>query len=132
MHHHRHAELARELLGRREMIRVSVGVDEIVDPQTVACGQRDVAVDLTELRVDQGGGASLLAADQVGAAAAGGHGFKDHSLLRKRSVQMVRRGLAAIIVDRSYAFAIVIMMGLSRLFLALTTAGSSYNASQRQ
>jgi hypothetical protein len=32
MRHHRHAELARELLGCREMIGVHMGVDEIADP----------------------------------------------------------------------------------------------------
>ena len=52
------------------MIRVSMGVDEIADAQPILCGQRDVAVDLAELRVDQRRGAGLLAADQVGPAAA--------------------------------------------------------------
>ena len=78
MHHHRHVELARELLGGREMIRVRMGVDEIVDAQTILGGERHVAVDLAEFRVDQRRGASVLAADQVGAAAAGGDSFEYH------------------------------------------------------
>ncbi len=45
MHHHRHTELARELLGCGEMIRVRVRVDEIPDAQTVPCGQRQVTVE---------------------------------------------------------------------------------------
>ena len=78
MHDHRHTELVRELLGCREMIRVRVGIDEVADPQTVARGERDVAVDLAEFRVDQRRGAGLLAADEVGAAAAGGYCFENH------------------------------------------------------
>jgi len=52
MHHYRYAELARELLGCGEMIRMCVRIDEISDAQTVPRGQRGVAVDLAKLRVD--------------------------------------------------------------------------------
>ncbi len=52
MHHYRHTELARELLRCREMICVRMGIDGIPDTQTLSCGQRDVAVDLPEFRVD--------------------------------------------------------------------------------
>ena len=76
MHYHRDCELAGELLGRREMIRMRVRVDEISDAQAVLCSQRNVAVDLAKLRIDQHCGASLLATDEVGAAAADGHCFK--------------------------------------------------------
>jgi hypothetical protein len=47
------------------MIRVRVGVDEISDAQTLPCGERDVAVDLAEFRVNQRRGAGLLAADDI-------------------------------------------------------------------
>ena len=78
MHDHRHIELARELLSCREMIRVRMGIDEIPDAQTIPCGQRDVAVDLAELRVDQRRSTGLLAADDIGPAAAGCHCFEYH------------------------------------------------------
>jgi hypothetical protein len=78
MHHYRHSELTPELLGCREMIRVRVCVDEIPNAQTIPCGQREVAVNLAEFRVDQRRGAGILAADDIGPAAAGGHCFEYH------------------------------------------------------
>src|ERR1700733_11225580 len=78
MHHHRHIELARELLSSGEMIRMCMGIDEIPEAQTILCGQRGVAVDLAELRVDQRRSTGLLTADDIGPAAAGRHCFKYH------------------------------------------------------
>ena len=79
MHHHRHPKLASELLGCGEMIRVRVCIDEIADSQAVARGEREVAVDLAELRINQRRGASLLAADHVRPASAGGSRLEKHS-----------------------------------------------------
>jgi hypothetical protein len=89
MHDHWYAELARKLLSRREMIRVSMGIDKIPDAQTIFCGQRQVTIDLTELRVDQRGGAGLLAAYDVGAASASDHCFEFHWELRKLHVILI-------------------------------------------
>ncbi len=83
VHHHRYTELAPELLGCRKMIRVSVRVDEIADTQPIARGQREVTIDLAELRVDQHRGTGCLAVNQIGAAAARSHCFEYHPLLRK-------------------------------------------------
>ncbi len=80
MHHHRHPELASELLGCGEMIRVRVRIDEIADAQAVTRGERDVAVDLAELRINQCRGASLLAANHVRPASAGGDRLEKHSM----------------------------------------------------
>jgi len=63
------------------MIGVSVCVNEVVDAQTMLGGQCLIAVELARFRVDQRGGAGLLAAQQVGAAASGSYGFKNHGWL---------------------------------------------------
>src|ERR1700683_2185593 len=78
MHDHGHTQLASKLLTCREMIRVRMGVDEVAYAQPIFCNQRDVAVDLAELRVDQRRGAGLLAADDIGPAPPGSHCFEDH------------------------------------------------------
>ena len=60
VHHDGHAELSRELAGRREMVGVRVRVDEVANAQAVARGEREVVVDLA----DSG---SISAAAQVSA-----------------------------------------------------------------
>jgi hypothetical protein len=76
MHDYRHPELARQLLGCRKMVGVCMGVDEIPDAQPIARGERDIAVNLTELRVDERGRAGRLAADDIRPTAARGHRFE--------------------------------------------------------
>src|ERR1700722_16978258 len=78
MHDHWHTQLTSELLTGREMIRVRMRVDEIAYAQPIFCSQRDVSVDLAELRVDQRRGAGLLAADEIGSAAAASYCFEYH------------------------------------------------------
>lgn len=73
MHHYRHLQLPRKLLGGGEMIRMSVGIDEILDTESIACSQRGVAVDLTQLRIDERRSAGFFAADEIRAAAAARH-----------------------------------------------------------
>ena len=79
MHDHRDAQLSRELPGRGEVIGMGVRVDQVVDAQPVARGEREVVVDLAELRIDQRRHAGVRAADEVRLAAAGGYLFEDHS-----------------------------------------------------
>jgi hypothetical protein len=76
MHHDRHSELARQLLGCGKMIRVRVRIDEIPDAQTVPRGRREVAIKLPKLGVDQCCGAGFLAADDIGTAPTGGDCFE--------------------------------------------------------
>ena len=78
MHDHWHIRLSSQLLTGGEMIRVRMGVDEIAYAQTISCGQCQVAVDLAELRIDERRSASLLAADDIGAAPAASHCFEYH------------------------------------------------------
>src|ERR1700691_2173285 len=84
MHDYRHTQLASQLLTGREMIRVRMGVDEIPYAQSIFCSQRDVAVDLAELRVDQRRGAGLLAPDKIGEAPAASHCFEYHCAIPRR------------------------------------------------
>ena len=53
MRYHRRAERLRNLLGRREMIGMRVGVDHIENAQAFARGDRLVAIDLAHLGIDQ-------------------------------------------------------------------------------
>jgi hypothetical protein len=55
LHHHGHAKLPRELPGRREMVCVGVGVDQVADTQAVTGSERKVVVDLADFRIDQRG-----------------------------------------------------------------------------
>ena len=74
---HIDASLREQAIGR-EMIGMRVRVDEVADAQAVACRQREVAVDLAHLGVDQRRGAARFAADEIGLATAGGDLFEDH------------------------------------------------------
>jgi hypothetical protein len=65
MHHHRHTQLLCQRSRCREVIGVRVGVDQVVDAQPVARGERQVLVDAAQLGVDQRCSAGLLAADQI-------------------------------------------------------------------
>jgi glycine/D-amino acid oxidase-like deaminating enzyme len=78
VHDHRRPELARKLLRGGEVVRVGVRIDEVVDSQAVARGEGQVAIDLAQFRVDQRRSAGVLAADQVGLAAAGRHSLQNH------------------------------------------------------
>jgi hypothetical protein len=82
VHHHRHASLPRELPGRREMVGVGVGVDQVADAQAVTGGERNIVVDLADFRIDQRRTAAtgLAAADQVRLAAASGDLFDQRRL----------------------------------------------------
>ncbi len=78
MHHHRYGEPSRELPRPGEVVGMRVRVDQVPDPQAVPRRERDVAVDLAQLRIDQRARAGVGAADEVGLAAAGGDLLEDH------------------------------------------------------
>jgi hypothetical protein len=65
MHHHRHVQLPRKLLGGGEMIRMSVGIDKIFDAESIVRSQCGVAIDLTQLRIDERRRAGFFAADEI-------------------------------------------------------------------
>ncbi len=69
MHGDGYVEAPRQLPGGGEVVRVSVRVDDMTNAQPVMRGQRNVAIDLAQLRIDQGRRASVWTADQIGSAA---------------------------------------------------------------
>ena len=79
VHHGHRAELLGEPARRREVVGVGVGVDDEADAQAVARRQREVAIDLAHLGIDQRAGAGVGAADEVRLAAPGGDLLEDHS-----------------------------------------------------
>ena len=81
VHHHRLTQLPRELPGRREMIGVSMSVDQVADTQTVSGSERNVVVNLADFRIDQRRRASLAAADKIGLTSTCCNLFEDHFAL---------------------------------------------------
>ena len=71
VHDARDAEPSRELARRREVIRVRVRVDDVVDADAGLADERERAIDLRQLGIDHHAGAGLAARDHVRAAAAG-------------------------------------------------------------
>jgi hypothetical protein len=65
VHRDRHTQLAANLLRGREMIRVGVGIDDVMYAQSMSGSERKVTVDLADLGVDQGPDASVGAPDQI-------------------------------------------------------------------
>src|SRR5690606_32431617 len=59
------AELAAELAGSGEVIRVRVRLDDVVDAHAALGGERDVAIELLEVRIDEHRRARDVATDQV-------------------------------------------------------------------
>ena len=78
-HHHLRVEGAGDLTRGGEMVGVGVGVDGVADREAVTRGKAAIALDGADLGIDHGGDVALVAADDVGAAAADFDGFKDHS-----------------------------------------------------
>ena len=79
VHDHRHVQLARQLLGGREMVRMGMGVDQIADAQAIPRGQRaDSGRSGSSSGSISAAAQDLLAADQIGAAAPGSHCFQNH------------------------------------------------------
>ncbi len=60
------------------MVGVGVRVDDVVEAQPRPGGEREVAVDLAQLRVDEHRTARLGAAHEIGEAAAGAYLFENH------------------------------------------------------
>src|SRR5437870_12071334 len=60
------------------MVGVGVRVDDVVEAQPRPGGEREVAVDLTQLRVDEHRTARLGAAHEIGEAASRAHLLEDH------------------------------------------------------
>ena len=99
VHDHRHVEPSCELARAREVIGVGVRVDQVADPQALARRERDVAVDLAQLGIDDRRGAGVGVADEVGLATAGCDLLEDHG--GAPSVrQPARRSAGAAIVSR--------------------------------
>jgi hypothetical protein len=78
MHDHGHVEPPGKQLRGREMVCVSVRVNEIPDAQPILGSKRKVAIHLTEFGIYQRRRAGLLAADHVGPAASHRHCFEYH------------------------------------------------------
>src|SRR5439155_9850548 len=74
----RHLEAPGELAGGGEMVSVGVRVDDVVEAQPRPGGEREVAIDLAQLRVDEHRTARLGAAHEIGEAAARAHLLEDH------------------------------------------------------
>ncbi len=79
VHDARYAEAVRELARCREVIRVRVRVDDVVDADTVSGEEGERAIDLRQLGIDHHPGAGVAARDQVRAAAAAADLFEDHA-----------------------------------------------------
>ncbi len=79
MHRDRNVESARKLLCGGEMVGVRVRVDDVVDAQSIPRRQGEIAVDETELRIDEHGSAALRAPEQIGLATPGAEMFEDHA-----------------------------------------------------
>jgi hypothetical protein len=65
MHHDGHIEAAGEFARSGEVVRVRVRIDHRMDAQTVARSKRQVPIDLAQLWIDQHGGATLGATDEI-------------------------------------------------------------------
>ena len=66
-----YAEPSRELARRREVIRVRVRVDDVVDADTGFADEGECAIDLRKLGIDHHPGTGFAARDHIRAAAAG-------------------------------------------------------------
>ena len=86
MHDHWDFEPPREFLRRREVIRVRVRIDQEADPHPVLVSEREIAVDLRDLGIDQRGGAGRVAPDEVRLASTGGNLLEDHEGIATRRV----------------------------------------------
>ena len=78
VHDTRHLEAPREVARGREMVGVGVRVDDVMEAQPRPGGEREVAIDLAQLRVDEHRTARLGAAHEIGEAAARAHLLEDH------------------------------------------------------
>jgi hypothetical protein len=78
VHGDRYIEPVRQLASCGEVVGVGVCIDCITDTQSVARGEREVAIDLTELRVNQCGCAALCAADEIRPATTRGYLLEQH------------------------------------------------------
>jgi hypothetical protein len=90
MHDDRHAQLAPDLLGGGEMIRVRMRIDDVVKPQPVAGRERLIAIDLADLGIDERRRAAVRATDEIGLAAAGRDLFEQHGNPRIRPGALYR------------------------------------------
>ena len=78
VHDDGHAEDARQLPPGREMIGMSVGVDDVADMHPMPVGEPDIMIDLAQLRIDEHGGMCALAAHKIGLAPAGRDLLENH------------------------------------------------------
>src|SRR5258708_5336186 len=67
------------------MVGVSMGVNQVVNPQTVTCRQGKISIDETDFRINEHSRAALRATDQVRLAAPGTEMFEDHRVPRARA-----------------------------------------------
>jgi hypothetical protein len=77
--HHRCAQFQAQLLGRREMVGMGVGVQHIANAQALARRQAKIIVRLLQVGVDQHGGMAVAAAQKVRLASAGGDLLENHA-----------------------------------------------------
>ena len=70
MHHDGYPKLPRELACGRKVVGVRVRINQVMNAQTVARRNAEVAIDLTDLRINHDCRARVAAAEQIGLATA--------------------------------------------------------------
>ena len=85
-------ELTGELAGGGEVVGMGMAVDHVADAEPLLHGERDVAVDQIERRIDDHPGARLLAAGDVGEAAPGTKLLEEHRRWWSRRASRVKPG----------------------------------------
>jgi hypothetical protein len=78
VHDRRRLETARELTRGGEVVRVGVRVDDVADPEPRFRREREVAIHLAQLGIDEDRAAGLGATDEIGQTAAGADLLEDH------------------------------------------------------
>jgi hypothetical protein len=90
VHHHRRAELARDVARRGEVIGVRVRVDQVLDRESARGRGGRVALGAVEDRIDDRRHAILFAADEVRATAFRGEFLEDHGPVLAQAVYDAR------------------------------------------
>jgi len=98
----RRPELAGEVASGGEVIGVGVAVDHVADAEPLLHGEGDVAVDQVERGIDDHSGARLLAADDVGQAAAGPELLEEHGRDGGRGMPPRQGGCARKVASRRW------------------------------
>jgi hypothetical protein len=86
MHDDRRVQLPPELARSREVIGVGVGLGDVVDSHPTLGRERDVAIELVEVRVDDHAGARDVVADQIRQTSAGTDLLEQHDALYRNGI----------------------------------------------